>query len=349
MKKKLIFTLLAVASAAMLLVGCAVAQGADDGSNELTIYTALSEAELPYYFRAFEEDTGIRINFVRLSSGEMMARVQAERDNPLATLMYGGPSDTFIAAQRAGLLYPYQSPELVNIPVQYHDPDGYWNAFYVGAISFANNTEWFAENNLPFPESWADLLRPELRGHITMAHPSTSGTAYTVLATIMHLYDDEEDAWAYLMALNENIRHYTRAGAAPVMEVALGEAAVAITFSHDALRPAAEGYPIHVTFPSEGTGFEVGAIALIRGGFEHEQENARKFIDWSLSVRGQELFIDSQSLRMPVNVNARFTEGLVSLDELVTVDYDAVWAGENRARLVEEFMQRVDNAENLSE
>jgi len=316
---------------------------------ELTIYTALSETEVPTYFNAFEQDTGIRINFVRLSAGEMLARVQAERDNPLASIMHGGSSETFIAAQLAGLLEPYQSPELANIPEQYWDPTGYWNPFYVGAIAFANNSDWFAEHGLAYPQSWEDLTRPEFRGQIVMAHPSTSGTAYTVLATIMKLFPNEEQAWEYMLRLNENMRHYTRAGAAPPMQAALGEAAIAITFAHDALRPAMEGYPITVTFPSEGTGYEVGAIALIRGGFPHEQENARLFIDWVMSVRGQELFIDAESNRMPVNVNARYSAGLISLDDLAIVDYDAVWAGENRARLVEEFIERIDNAESLFE
>lgn len=316
---------------------------------ELTVYTAMPDSEIPTYFNAFEADTGIKVNYVRLSAGEMMARIAAEKDNPQASIMHGGSSDTYIAAHKEGLLEPYQSPELANIPEQYKDAEGVWNPIYVGAISFACNSEWFAENGLDYPQSWEDLCKPEFKDQISMAHPSTSGTSYTVLATILQLYPDVEDAWDYLGRLNENIRQYTKAGAAPPMEVGLGEAAIAITFSHDGLKPALEGYPVELSFPSEGTGFEVGAVALINNGFAEEQDNARLFIDWCMSVRGQELYIDSASNRLPVNINAKYADGLVSLDDLPIIDYDAVWAGNNKKEFVAEFGERIDNAQSLKE
>ena len=321
---------------------------AEPAYKELTVYSAMPDGELPTYFNAFQEDTGIKINYVRLSAGEMMARIAAEKDNPQASIMHGGSSDTYIAAMKEGLLEPYQSPELANVPQQYKDAEGVWNPIYVGAISFACNSEWFKEHNLEYPKSWEDLTKPELKGQISMAHPSTSGTSYTVLATIIQLHG-EEKAWEYLSRFNANVRQYTKAGAAPPMEVGLGEAAVAITFSHDALKPAMEGYPVELSFPEEGTGFEVGAVALIKNGFPEEQENAKLFIDWCMSVRGQELYIDSASNRLPVNINANYADGLVSLDQLPIIDYDAVWAGSNKSRLVEEFGQKIDNAANLKQ
>ena len=44
-----------------------------------------------------------------------------------------------------------------------------------------------AANNLPAPSSWADLTKPEYKGHVQMANPNSSGTAYTTLATMMQL------------------------------------------------------------------------------------------------------------------------------------------------------------------
>lgn len=315
---------------------------------ELTVYSALPDTEIPTYFNAFEKDTGIKINYVRLSAGEMLARITAEKANPLASVMHGGSTDTYIAAAKEGLLEPYQSPELSNIPEQYKDSDKIWNPFYVGAISFACNKDWFAKNKLEYPKSWEDLLKPEFKEQISMAHPSTSGTSYTVLATIIQLMG-EEKAWDYLTKLNANVRQYTKAGAAPPMEVGLGEAAIAITFSHDGLKPAMEGYPVELSFPSEGTGFEVGAMALIKGGNEKEQDNAKKFIDWTLSKRAQELFIDAKSNRVPLNSTAKATDGLIKIEDLKIIDYDAVWAGQNKKELVAKFNEKIDSANNLKQ
>jgi iron(III) transport system substrate-binding protein len=314
--------------------------------NQLTVYSAMPDGELPVYFNAFEADTGIHVNYVRLSAGEMMARIAAEKNNPQASIMHGGSSDTYVAADKEGLLSPYQSPELPNVPAQYHDASGVWNPIYVGAISFVCNTNWFAENKLPLPASWADLTKPEFKGQVSMAHPATSGTSYTVLATIIQLFG-EEQAWEYLKKLDANVRQYTKAGAAPPQEAALGEAAIAITFSHDGLKPKMEGYPVELVFPSEGTGYEVGGVALIKNGFEKEQENARRFIDWFMSVRGQELYIDAASNCLPVNVNAKYTEGLVSLDNLPIIKYDAVWAGQNKTNFVNKFSELIENTANL--
>lgn len=321
---------------------------APSGSKELTLYTAMPEDEIPVYFNSFEKDTGIKVNYVRLSAGEMVTRVEAEKANPNASMMFGGSSDTYIAAAKNSLLTPYQSAEIAKIPDQYKDKEGNWNPIYVGAISFACNSDWFKENNLEYPKSWDDLLKPEFKDQISMAHPSTSGTSYTVLSTLVQL-KGEDEAFKYLEQLNDNVRQYTKAGSAPPMEVGLGEAAIAITFSHDAMKPAVEGYPVEVVFPDDGTGFEVGAAALIANGPADEVENAKLFIDWLMSERGQECYIESKSNRLPVNTNAKVTEGLISLNDLNVIEYDAVWAGQNRERLIERFKEEIDSANALKQ
>lgn len=348
MKKLATAALIFAVCAGTFFVACQKkeTQAAAPVSKQLTVYSAMPDGELPTYFNAFEQDTGIHVNYVRLSAGEMMARIAAEKANPQATVMHGGSSETYIAAHKEGLLLPYQSSELPNIPAAYHDPDGVWNPIYVGAIAFVCNTDWFKENNAALPASWADLLKSEFKGQVSMAHPATSGTSYTVLATILQLFG-EEQGFEYMKKLNANVRQYTKAGAAPPMEAALGEAAVAITFSHDGLKPKVEGYPVELVFPSEGTGYEIGGAALIKGGFAEEQENAKRFIDWFMSARGQELYIDAKSNRLPVNTKAKYTPGLTSLDKLPIIQYDAVWAGTNKAAFVKKFEQTVKDQSNL--
>ncbi|MFV0529020.1 MAG: ABC transporter substrate-binding protein [Lachnospiraceae bacterium] len=315
---------------------------------ELTVYTALPESEIPYYFNAFEKDTGIRVNYVRLSAGEMLARVTAEGDNVNAAVMFGGSSEVYITASEEGMLDAYQPKDIVNVPETYVDSEGVWVPFYVGALSFACNTDWFEKNNLELPATWDDLLKPEFKEQISMAHPSTSGTSYTILATIVQMMG-EENAWEYLKELDANVRQYTKAGAAPPMEVALGEASIALTFAHDGLKPAEEGYPIEIVFPEDGTGYEIGAMAILKNGPEKEKENAKTFIDWALSSRGQECFIEAKANRLPINREAKVADGLKTLDEIKVIDYDAIWSSENRERLVEEFSSKIDNAEELKE
>ena len=226
--RRIFALLLTLAMSLSLLTGCG---GGDDastdegggetsGSNELTVYTAFPEAEVAYYFNAFEEATGIHVNSLRLSAGEMLTRVAAEKDNPQASLMFGGSTDNYIAASNQGLLEAYQSPELSNTPENYLDPDGVWNPIYVGAIAFACNKDWFADKGYDYPTSWDDLLDPKYQDMIIMAHPATSGTAYTVLATLIQL-KGEDAVWDYLAELNKNMSQYTKSGSAAPNGVAL--------------------------------------------------------------------------------------------------------------------------------
>lgn len=317
--------------------------GSASSSKNLTVYTAFPESEVVYYFNKFEEETGIKVNYIRLSAGEMLTRVAAEKDNPQASLMFGGSTDNYIAAADQGLLESYQSPELSSTPKQYIDPDGNWNPLYVGVIAFACNKDWFKSKGYDYPTSWQDLLDAKYKGEVIMAHPSTSGTAYTVLATLVQLMGDDQ-VWNYLSKLNQNITQYTKSGAAAPNAVALGEAAIALTFSHDGLQPTAEGYPIELSFPTDGTGYEIGATALIKNGPADEQENAKKFIDWMCSVKGQNLYAENNSFRVPTNSQATVADGLVTLDKVKVIDYDAVWAASVKSDYTAKFESAIATA-----
>ena len=306
-------------------------------SDTLTMYSALDEAEILVYLDGFTKATGIKVNYVRLSAGEIMTRVTAEKDNPQASVWFGGPSDTHVAAGNGGLLEKYESANIAKIPETYRDKAGLWSPIYVGAIGFACNKDWFEKKKLAYPESWEDLLNPAFDNQISVAHPGSSGTSYTILATMVQL-KEEDAAFEYMKKLHNNIIQYTKSGSAPAKNAAIGEAAIGLSFAHDILRIRnSEGYPIELKFPKDGTGYEIGAVSLIKKGIAGEEENSRKFIDWITDVEAQELSAVTKSYRLPVNLDAKAPEGAVTLGDLKTINYDNVWAGENRKRLVEKF------------
>jgi iron(III) transport system substrate-binding protein len=130
----------------------------------LRMYTALDPNEAKIYIEAFQNDTKINVEWVRMSAGEVLTRLKAESKNPQVSIWYGGPSAEFIAGKKEDLLVPYKSP--VGAPFlkgNLKDSDDYWSGFYFGAIGFGNNTSWFDKNKIPYPASWQDLLKPELR------------------------------------------------------------------------------------------------------------------------------------------------------------------------------------------
>jgi len=317
-------------------------EGQVEQSNSLTVYTAFPEEEALFYIQEFEEKTGIDTNFVRLSAGQILARIQAEENNPQASIWFGGPSDTFIAG--SDLLEPYEPEGSDVLPKEYSDSNWNWSPVYVGALGFASNEEWLEREGVEAPSSWDDLLKPEFEDNITIAHPASSGTAYSVLATLVQLMGEDE-AFEYLGKLDGNIRMYTQSGSAPANNAGLGETGVGISFAHDILAPRSEGYPIELSFPLDGTGYEVGAVSIIKGGPEDEVENAKKFINWAVSKEGQDLYEPAGQFRLPVHPEAVVPDGAMPLSELETIEYDAVWAGENREELINKFEEVVRGAD----
>lgn len=306
------------------------------GSDEvLHLYTALDTNEAKIYIRAFEEETGIEVRWVRLSAGEVLVRIRSERTNPQVALWFGGPSPEFIVAKNEGLLTPYAPRIDFEQPPGTFDEGHYWTGFYFGAIGFASNTEILAHKGISPPSSWYDLLKPELKGEISVAYAYTSGTANTLLAAIVQMMG-EDAGFDYIGRLDRNVHHYNRSGSACVTQVGFGEVGVGIAFSHDIVKKGpAKGYPVVLSFPKEGTGFEIGAMALVKGG--PNQVAAKRFMDWALSVRAQNLM--QKWFRTPLNPNAEVAEGAVTADKVKLIEFDSIWAADHRQRLVERWRE----------
>lgn len=337
----------------LLLVSSVTAQ-----DQTLTLLCTPQEDWCVAMTQAFEEETGIDTNYVRLSSGESLARVRASQDNPEFSVWWGGPADAFIAGAEEGLLEQYESPSAEAIPAEYKDADNYWSGVYVGALGFCSNVEILDELGVEPPTSWEDLLAPELQGNVAMAHPATSGTAFTAFWTVVTLkadeleaeeagtgYDEEgaptqeaiDAAFEYFAQLHQNILQYTRSGAAPGTMAGQGEVAVAIIFSHDCTKLQVEGFEgiLTTTFPEEGTGYEIGGMAILAGA--PEPEAARMWYDWALTAEAQEIGQTVNSLQLPTNPDAAVSELSVNLSEVNLIDYNFQAAGLNRTALVERF------------
>jgi len=308
---------------------------AASAQQKVTAYTTLFEPTARLVFEEFEKDTGIKVEWVRLSGGEAVARMDAERRNPQASIWVGGVGLDHMTAKNMGLTEQYFSPNADIIPEQFKDPDGYWIGLYVGALGFISNNERLAELGIEPPTSWQDLLRPELKGEIQVANPGTSGTAYNFVATLVQLWGEDE-AFAYLKEFHKNVQQYTRSGNAPNQAVGLGEVAVGIGYAHDQVTVVQQGYPVTITFPEEGTGYEISSMSLIKGG--KEMEAAKILYDWMLTERAMQLLASTNVV--PV-VDVPLVEGAVPISEVNVIEQDDVWAASQKERLVEKWNNEV--------
>jgi iron(III) transport system substrate-binding protein len=322
----------------LLLVGAMV-----QAQNSVSAYTTLEEPLAKTLFEQFQRETGITVNFVRLSGGEAVARMEAESANPQASIWVGGVGLDHITAQSKSLTTPYRSRYAVNTRDEFKDPKNYWIGLYVGPLTFVTNLDRAKALGLTPPKSWADLLKPEYKGYIRMANPGISGTAYNVITTIRTLNRGNENAaFDYLKRLDVNIDQYARSGSAPGKSVATGEIPIAIGYAHDQVKLKVEGANVEITAPSEGTGYELASMSLIRGG--KDQVNARRLYDWVLSASSAQKLFTEWYLVLVANGAQKHPLAL-SLDQIKTINQDMVWDGDaaNKNRLLDRWNREIDS------
>jgi len=313
--------------------------------NSISVYTCYVESEALGIFEKFTEETGIEVNYVRLSAGEIATRLQAEAANPQVSIFMGGSVDTHKSAQGLGLLEAYTSKNIGLVDPALADSEGVYTPVSLIVTCLVSNTDFLADLGVAAPTSWQELLDPKYKDDVCMAHPGTSGAAYTAFSGIMQLMGEDE-GFEYFKKLDSNITQYTKAGAAPLRMAGLDEIGIAIGYDLDAHAVINEGYPLEISYPAEGVGYEITCVSMVKGGPADEVEAAHTFIDWMLEETCQKMATDTY-YRYPTNTSITLNPAMKPMSEIKLVDYDFVWSGENKIRLVERFENEVRSSANV--
>jgi len=306
-----------------------------NSTGEFIIYGSGEEEYVSVAVEEFTKATGIEAKYLRLSTGECFNRLRAEKNNPKASIWFMGPGDVYRIAAKEGLLYPYISPSAKNIDSSLKDSEGYWTTFVLVPFGFVSNKDLLDEAGLSVPTSWYDLLDPKYKSQVVVSDPFTSGTAYTVLSTLITLMGEDE-AFDYLNKLNENVFQYTKSGSAPGRMVGSGEAIVGVIFLSNAVEQQKQGYPLTISVPKEGVGYSQELTAVIAGA--PALDDAKAFIDWILSADGQKIMQEHFKTFIYSNPAITTAKEMVDLFEnLKLIDRDMVWAADQSERLKEKF------------
>jgi iron(III) transport system substrate-binding protein len=334
---------------ALFFTGTALAVGPASAAGDLNLICSADVVVCEQMKGDFEKSHDIKVNMVRLSSGETYAKIRAETRNPKTDIWWGGTGDPQLQAAAEDLTVEYKSPMLDQLhewAKKQAESSGFRTVgVYAGALGWGINTQIFESKGYKEPVCWADLLAPELKGEIQLANPNSSGTAYTALASLVQIMG-EDKAFDYLTKLNVNISQYTKSGSAPVKAAARGETAVGVVFLHDAVAQRVEGFPVKPIAPCEGTGYEIGSMSIIKGA--RNLENARTWYDWALSPEVQSRMKDAKSFQLPSNTKADVPKEALKFEDIKLIDYDFKTFGDpaHRKELLERWDREVGAAAN---
>jgi iron(III) transport system substrate-binding protein len=294
----------------------------------------------------YARTTGTKVNVSMKGSGEALAQLIAEKDNPKTDIWFGGTGDPHLQAAEQGLSLEYKSPALTQLH-GWAQQQAQQSAFktvgiYSGPLGFGYNTELVAKKKLPVPKTWADLLNPAFKGEIQVANPASSGTAYTMVATLVQLMG-EDKAFDYMKKLHANISQYTRSGTGPIKAAARGETTVSISFVHDAPGEKMQGFPVDTVTPAEGTGAEIGSMSIIKGA--RNLEAAKKFYEWALTPAAQEMAAAAKQFQLPSNKSAKNDPRIPDFKKIKFINYDYAKYGSSaeRRRLIAKWEKEVNS------
>lgn len=258
--------------------------------DKVVIYVATSLDISGPIFEAFTKDTGIEVEVIQAGTGVLWSRVRGEKERPLGDILWAGSNKMFEAAKPEDLFISYHSPQDKYYPLR--DPEGIWHAFAVpgGFNMLMVNTKLIAPED--YPKSWRDLADIKYNGMIALLNPTYSGTGYITAQAMIHLAETQwgyEDGWDFLRELMMNCKIYVSSGAAK-SAVRDGEIAMGIGDEAYTIRMIKDGFPVKILSLEEGVFGGVDAIGIIKGG--PNPEEAKKFIDWFLSQKGQQMLAE---------------------------------------------------------
>jgi iron(III) transport system substrate-binding protein len=294
----------------------------------------------------YAKTTGAKVNVSLKGSGEALAQIIAEKDNPKTDVWFGGTGDPHLQAAEQGLTVEYKSPTLPQLhdwAQQQAKQSAYKTVgIYSGPLGFGYNPELLARKKLPVPKTWADLTKADYKGEVQVANPASSGTAYTMIATLVQLMG-EDKAYEYLKGLHKNVSQYSRSGTGPIKAVARGETAVSISFVHDGPGEKMQGFPVETITPSDGTGAEIGSMSLIKGS--RNLDAAKKFYEWALTPAAQEMAAAAKQFQLPSNKAAKVDSRVPDFKKIKFINYDYAKYGASaeRRRLISRWEKEVNS------
>src|SRR5260221_5425630 len=334
------FGVIGLGASAALAISALSAQA--DGV--LKVYTALEEEQLPVYKAAFEKaNPGITIEWQRDSTGVITARLLAEKENRQADVVWGLAATSLMLLDKQGMLDGYKPAGYEQIKDQFKDTRSdkpTWVGMDAWASAICFNTVEAQKVGISKPESWADLLKPEYKGHIVMPNPGSSGTGFLSVAGWLQSMG-EKGGWDYMDKLHQNINTYLHSGSKPCKAAAAGEYVVGISFAYPGVAQKNQGAPVDVILPKDGIGWDMEATGIMKG--TKNLEAAQKLADCAALADANKMDNESYHVLARKDVDAKVPTNYPANEQSLMIKNDFYWAAANRQAILDEWTKRYND------
>mgnify|MGYP000681969901 CR=1 FL=1 len=316
---------------AIFILSCSQSKSSD--KEELIIYCSHPLDLMNTILDDFKlKNPEISVEVVTAGTGELLKRVEAEKDNPLGDILWGGTITT--VKRQIDLFENYTSTNEVSIVDIYKNVEGPFTRCDAMPSILMVNTN--LSKNIKI-EGYGDLLNPALKGKIAAADPAASSSAFEHLVNMLYAMGDgnPEKGWDYVKKLCANLDGKLLSGSSAVYKgVADGEYTVGLTFEQGGAMMVAQGSPIKLIYMKEGVISKPEGVYIIKGA--KNLENAKKFIDYCVSLDAQNILINKVN-RRAIRKDASSSEVVIPMTEIYSIKDDPDFVESNRQKWLDKF------------
>ncbi len=304
---------------------------AEDYSGTLTVYSPHDSDPLNAGVAAFEAAyPNVHVEVIADGTSNLVNKISAESANPIADVLWGGGADTLAAYKDC--FQPYKPSCIDLIDPSLVDAEYYWIGESPLPMVFIANTDKIPEEDIP--QSWADLANydAEKYGKIAFADPTSSGSAFTQLCTMIFLFGDESDdyaaGWDFVKSIIGKLEVKNSSSLAH-KDIDAGENAVGITLEKAAIKYDKEN--IKVIYPADGTSAVPDGVAIVKNC--PNPELAELFVEFVLGYDCQ-VAQNSDWGRRPIRSDVT-PVGLCPLGDITLMNYNFDYAANNAPEIKE--------------
>ena len=285
-----------------------------DLSGSVTVYMPSPKGLNEKYIAAFEEETGVKVDLFEGTTGEILARLEAEKDNPVADVVVLASWSDGLAMKKEGNLESYDAKDADKLYENFVDSDKQLFGTSASAVGVIYNTT-IVEN---LEADWADFADEKYNGDIALPDPEKSGSAKDFLAGYFSQNKDDWKTWEDIAA---NGLIIPGANKAALEAVTTGEKAILLAgVDYNAYKSIADGEPLAIYYPKSGTVINPRPAMILKSA--KNMDNAKAFIDFLISDKAQELVADAYLLPGRSDITTHKRTNVADIPQFENLDWD---------------------------
>ena len=320
--------------AAGLVVACSDGDGGD--SNTLTVYSAGPRPLAEAVVEAYAAESGVRVQLFAATTGQVMARLEAERYRPRADVVIFASRVAAEALKSEGRLRHYPDPDWwADTYTDWHDPDHTYFATSAALVGMAFREEVASEDM-----DWQDVLLGDADLRLTMPSPSRAGSAGDFV--VSWVLDRGEEGFADLREARRGGMDFAAANSQAISTLLVGAFdGMVAAVDYLIFRQIADGAPLVMHYPPGGSALVERPIAIMAGTPMPDQAEA--FVDFYLSEAMQQQVAATHLLPARRDVPLSEVRGDAELPPLLARDIGDALARQNR--ILRRFQIEIERAE----